>query len=319
MNKILAISINTFKEAVRNRVLYVLLFFAILIMFGAWIISTLSIDDETRIIRDLGVGAINFIAVLIAVFVGVGLVYNDLDKKTIYTIIPKPISRWQFLLGKYFGLLLTIAVNILFMTWIFASVLHFRSYMADDVISQALYNYSPGEAPEYKGAFFHLFYIVASAFKSLVLGIWHIVSFGLDGYQVTSGLFLSSILTVLEMSIITAFAVLFSSFSSPTLSAFLTVIIFVIGRLNQDLYLFAETMVQQQGGIENLAGGQLVAYYFAIGASHICPNLSLFDQRANISQFESIQIGFLDVGYALVYTLLIIVISMMVFNRRNFK
>jgi ABC-type transport system involved in multi-copper enzyme maturation permease subunit len=115
MQRIAAIAVNTFKEAVRNRVLYVLLFFSVLIMFGAWVASTLSIDDELKIVRDLGAFAINFISVLIAVFVGIGLVYNDLDKKTIYTIVSKPINRWEFLLGKYFGLMLTIAVNVLIM------------------------------------------------------------------------------------------------------------------------------------------------------------------------------------------------------------
>jgi ABC-type transport system involved in multi-copper enzyme maturation permease subunit len=319
MQRIAAIAVNTFKEAVRNRVLYVLLFFSVLIMFGAWVASTLSIDDELKIVRDLGAFAINFISVLIAVFVGIGLVYNDLDKKTIYTIVSKPINRWEFLLGKYFGLMLTIAVNVLIMTWIFASVLHLRAAVSGDQLTNSIYRITPEGTYEYKGALMHGFYYVASVVKALLLGLWHLISLGFDGVDMTAGLFRMSILTIFEMSVITAFAVLFSSFSSPTLSAFLTVIVFIIGRLNQDLYLFADAMVRKAGGVEALSGGQLVSYYFAMAAAHVCPNLSIFDRRAEFSAFQPITMSPLDIAYGVVYSTLVIFIAVMIFNRRNFK
>jgi len=317
--KIYAIAINTFKEAVRNRVLYVLLFFSIMIMFGAWIASSLSIEENTRIVRNLGIGAINFISVLIAVFVGIGLVYNDLDKKTIYTIVSKPIHRWQFLLGKYLGLLLTIAVNVLVMTWIFCSVLHLRELVTGDALTRALYPTGSDGQVAYRGSGYHLFYFVASIAKTLVFGFINIVSLGFDGMVVTQGLFAASVLTILEMAVITGFAVLFSSFSSPTLSAFMTVIVFVIGRLNQDLYLFATAMADRAGGVEFLSGGQVVSYYFAVGAAHVCPNLSIFDQRAAIASMQPVMVGPLEVAYGGVYTLLVLFVAIVVFNRRNFK
>ena len=317
--KIFAIAINTFKEAVRNRVLYVLLFFSVLIMFGAWTASTLSIDDETKIVRDLGIGAINFISVLIAVFVGIGLVYNDLDKKTIYTVVSKPIARWQFLLGKYFGLLLTIAVNVLIMTWIFAAVLHFRDAVSSAHLSEALFAPDAQGVGQYRGDGAYYLYYATSLVKAIFGGFFHIVTFGMDGFQATSGLFTSSMLTILEMGIITAFAVLFSCFSSPTLSAFLTVIVFIIGRLVEDLYLYADTMVRTAGGFENLSGGQRTSYYLAIGAAHICPNLAIFDQRAAIADFLPVNLTGWDIAYSVVYTALVLFISVAVFNRRNFK
>lgn len=317
--KIFAIAINTFKEAVRNRVLYVLLFFSILIMFAAWVASTLAIDDELKIVRDLGVGAINIISVLIAVFVGIGLVYNDLDKKTIYTIVSKPISRWQFLVGKYFGLLLTIAVNVLVMTWIFASVLHLRSLVAPDVMTKVLYTTDAAGNYAYVGAAAHVWYYISSVAKSLVLGLWHLLSFGFDGYRITQGLFFCSILTILEMSVITAFAVLFSSFSSPTLSAFLTVIVFIIGRMVEDLYLFAQSMAQRAGGTDKLEGSQELVYWFSMGAAHISPNLAMFDQRKAFSEFQPLAFTGLDLAHGLAYTAAILAIAVMVFNRRNFK
>jgi len=319
MSKVTAIAINTFKEAVRNRVLYVLLFFSILIMLGAWVASTLAIDDETRIVRDLGVGAINIISVLIAVFVGIGLVYNDLDKKTIYTIISKPISRWQFLLGKYFGLMLTITVNVLFMTWIFSSVLHFRAAVSPGVMSAALNHANAEGLMVAAGPFQQLLYVAWAIAKSLGLGIFHLLSLGFDGQELTSGIFTSSMMTILEMSVITSFAVLFSSFSTPTLSAFLTVIVFIIGRLNQDLYDFAQAMAGRAGGVENLAGGQLFTYYFATFSAYICPNLDFFNVRPQLTKIAPINIPIEHVAYGIVYTTLIIVISIIIFNRRNFK
>jgi ABC-type transport system involved in multi-copper enzyme maturation permease subunit len=319
MSKVLAIAINTFKEAVRNRVLYVLLFFSVLIMLGAWVASTLSIDEEIKIVRDLGIGAINFISLLIAVFVGIGLVYNDLDKRTIYTIVSKPISRWQFLVGKYFGLLLTIAVNVLVMTWIFAAVLHFRSSLAQEVIFNVAYRADASGQLQYQGSGVLLLHYVVSLVKAIALGLWHILSFGFDGYQATQGLFAASVLTILEMGVITGFAILFSSFSSPTLSAFMTVIIFIIGRLNQDLYLFADTMATRAGGVDNLSGGQMLVYYFSKGSAYITPNLAIFDRRKTISEFQPIDFGVTDFLYGVVYTVLVLTIAVIIFNRRNFK
>jgi ABC-type transport system involved in multi-copper enzyme maturation permease subunit len=320
MTKVYAIAVNTFKEAVRNRVLYVLLFFSVVIMLGAWVASTLSIDAESKIVRNLGVGAINFISLLIAVFVGIGLVYNDLDKKTIYTIVSKPISRWQFLLGKYFGLLLTIAVNVLIMTWIFGSVLHFRNLVTGDSLMSSVYTTTADGAYVYKGFLYHAGYYAVSLVKALGMGLWHMLSLGYDGQLITKGLFATSMLTIMEMSIITAFAVLFSSFSSPTLSAFLTVIVFIIGRLNLDLYLFAQSMLAHAGNdMTNLSLGQKLAYYFATGSAYICPNLAVYDYRPKVAEFLDISVPPVDIVYGLVYATMIIFIAVLVFNRRNFK
>src|SRR5690606_19800039 len=268
--KTCAIASNAFKEAVRNRVLYVLLFFAVLILVGAWVASSLAIFGQEKIVRDLGVAAINIISVLIAVFVGVGLVYNDLDKKTIYTIVSKPISRWHFIVGKYFGLLLTIWVNIIIMTYIFLVVLLLRSYTGDDYMMANLYAEGSGSVT---GASTMIYYI-GSLFTALYealgivfsLGFWQPASslqMANEGILLTQGIIPVSALTMLEMAVITAFAVLFSSFSSPTLSAFLTLTAFIIGRLNEDLYFFADLMVRRAGGIEALSGGQTIAYWFS--------------------------------------------------------
>jgi hypothetical protein len=311
VSKVFAIAVNTFKEAVRNRVLYVLLFFAILILLGAWVASSLAIFGQEKIVRDLGVGAINIISVLIAVFVGVGLVYNDLDKKTIYTIVSKPISRWHFLVGKFLGLLLTIFVNILLMTFFFLLVLYFRDYTKDTALEQL--------AMEGVQGFSLLVYYLKSAVLALAKAFATVLTLGLYNTPVTQGIMEASFLTMLEMTIITAFAVLFSSFSSPTLSAFLTVIIFLIGRANHDLYNFAHLLQHRAGGVENLAGGQFLTYWFSIGACHVAPNLEFFNQREAIAALRRPEVGLYPILYGLAYAAGVLTIAAVVFNRRNFK
>jgi hypothetical protein len=306
---------------VRNRILYVLLFFAVIILLAAWVISTLAIFGQQRIVRDLGVAAINIISVLIAVFVGVGLVYNDLDKKTIYTIVSKPISRWQFLAGKYAGLMLTICVNIVFMTFFFLSVLYFREYTSDDAITQALFMNEDGhpKLAEEIGAFDAPAYYLKSLFLSLGQGLLTTLTFGYYTTEATTGVMAASMLTMLEMAIVTAFAILFSSFSSPVLSAFMTLIVFLIGRSNEDLWYFAEMMAFKAGGYDQLSGGQVLAYWLSKGSAMVTPNLELFNQRGAIAQMQPVVVDAYSVGYGAAYAVCVLVVAAIVFNRRNFK
>jgi hypothetical protein len=290
------------------------------------VVSSLAIFGQERIVRDLGVAAINIISVLIAVFVGVGLVYNDLDKKTIYTIVSKPISRWHFIVGKYFGLLMTIWVNIIIMTYIFLVVLLLRSYTSEDFMVSRIF--VEGQ-PAPTGTTMMLYYagsLLAALFQGLGVllsfGMWHpeiAIQMATEGTLLTQGIITLSALTMLEMSVITAFAVLFSSFSSPTLSAFLTLTAFIIGRLNQDLYFFADLMMRRAGGIENLSGGQVIAYWFAVGAAHLAPNLSFFDQRSAVADMQIPNLDFFTVRYAAAYAAAVLIVASMIFNRRNFK
>lgn len=102
---------NTFREAVRDRVLYNLVFFALLMMAAAVVVGQISIDIENTVIISLGLTAISVIGLLIAVFIGVGLVSKEIDKRTLYALLAQPVSRAQFLVGKFGGLVLTLAVN----------------------------------------------------------------------------------------------------------------------------------------------------------------------------------------------------------------
>jgi ABC-type transport system involved in multi-copper enzyme maturation permease subunit len=105
------VALNTFREAVRDRVLYSLVFFALLMMAAAVVVGQISIGIEQIVIVNLGLSAISVIGLLISVFLGVALVSKEMDKRTLYTVLAKPVRRWEFLLGKFCGLALTLAVN----------------------------------------------------------------------------------------------------------------------------------------------------------------------------------------------------------------
>ena len=105
------VALNTFREAVRDRVLYNLVFFALLMMAAAIIVGQISIGIESIVVVSLGLSAISVIGLLIAIFIGVGLVYKEMDKRTLYALLAKPVRRWEFLLGKFGGLVLTLTVN----------------------------------------------------------------------------------------------------------------------------------------------------------------------------------------------------------------
>ena len=111
MSRVLIVARNTFRETVRDRVLYNLVFFALLMIAAAIIVGQISMDIETVVMISLGLSAISLIGLLIAVFTGVGLVSKEIDKRTLHAVLARPLPRWEFLLGKFAGLVLTLAVN----------------------------------------------------------------------------------------------------------------------------------------------------------------------------------------------------------------
>ena len=119
---VVTIATNTIREAIRNKLLYTLLFFAIAMIGAGVLVSTLSYVESERILQDVGFGAIRLFGVAIAIFLGVGLIHKEVDRRTAYTILSKPLSRAEFLLGKYLGLVLTIWLQMAIMVAAFALV-----------------------------------------------------------------------------------------------------------------------------------------------------------------------------------------------------
>lgn len=123
MQRILAIAANTLRETNRNRVMYVLLLFAVMLILGAIVMGKLSLQQPLRIITDLGLAAISLFGVIIAVYLGVTTIHGELEKKTVFFIIPKPLGRTEFVLGKFAGVSLTLLFQVLVMFGVFLGVL----------------------------------------------------------------------------------------------------------------------------------------------------------------------------------------------------
>ena len=114
-SRILHIAANTFREAVRDRVLYNLIAFALLLTGAAVLVGQISIDIERLVVINLGLTAVSLFGLVIAIFIGIGLVSKEIDKKTLYTVLSRPVRRWEFIAGKFFGLSGTLVVNTSFM------------------------------------------------------------------------------------------------------------------------------------------------------------------------------------------------------------
>ena len=117
-----AIAANTVRDAVRNRVLYVLVFFSLVMIGTSVLLATLSYVERERILQDVGLGAIRFFGAAIAIFMGVGLIHREVERRTIYTILSKPVTRAQFLAGKYLGLVATLWLQLAIMVAAFVLV-----------------------------------------------------------------------------------------------------------------------------------------------------------------------------------------------------
>src|SRR5438874_2807198 len=113
--RILHIATNTFREAVRDRVLYNLIAFALLLTGAAVLVGQISIDIEKLVVINLGLTAVSLFGIVIAIFIGIGLVSKEIDKRTLYTVLSRPVRRWEFIAGKFFGLAGTLIVNTIFM------------------------------------------------------------------------------------------------------------------------------------------------------------------------------------------------------------
>jgi ABC-type transport system involved in multi-copper enzyme maturation permease subunit len=116
------LAVNTVREAVRSKVLYVLLFFALVLIGTGVLLSTLSYVERERILQDIGLASIRLFGAAIAIFVGVGLIHKEVDRRTIFTILSKPVSRSEFLLGKFAGLVVTLWIQVAIMAACFVLV-----------------------------------------------------------------------------------------------------------------------------------------------------------------------------------------------------
>ncbi|HXG85935.1 MAG TPA: ABC transporter permease [Pyrinomonadaceae bacterium] len=256
LQTIFSIARNTFREAVRDRVLYNLVLFVLLITASAIFLGELTAGHEARTIVNLGLGAMLVFGTFISIFVGVGLVSKEIEKRTVFAIFSKPIGRGEFIVGKYLGLCLTLLVNVLIM---------------GVGVSLAL-AYVGGAG------------LAASAWAAIFL-------------------------IYLELTILTAVAILFSSFSSPALSALLTFFVFIIGHFSSSLRDFAANL------------GSAGARFFFDAIYYLLPNLSFFTFRTEASRGDIPTPAMLGGAtlYAVFYIGILLAATILIFSRRNFK
>src|SRR5690348_5895302 len=142
MTRVGSISFNTFREAVRDRVLYNLIFFALLLVGAALLFGQISIGIERIVLVNLGLTAISIFGIVIAIFIGIGLVSKEIDKRTLYTVLARPVRRWEFIVGKFLGLVGTLVVNTCFMALgVYGALLYASHHFSkpDAYVAEALY------------------------------------------------------------------------------------------------------------------------------------------------------------------------------------
>jgi ABC-type transport system involved in multi-copper enzyme maturation permease subunit len=263
-----AIAVNVFRESVRDKVLYNLVAFAILLMGASYLIGQLTVGQDMKIMKDLGLAATLLFGLFIAVFIGIGLVSKEVERRSIYALLSKPIRRQEFIVGKYCGLLLTLLVNVGAMT------------LALYVVLGTMIFTQPPQAKL----------------------IW-------EAPALDPALLKAVLLIYAELAIITACALFFSSFSTPILSAAFTAGLFVIGQFNADLKHF-----------ENVVSSRPAAWMARV-LYYTLPNLASFDVKAAVVHGQPVATGYilLMLGYAVVYIAMLLVITTMIFVRRDFK
>jgi ABC-type transport system involved in multi-copper enzyme maturation permease subunit len=252
--KIGAIAGITFKEAKRDRILYLLFFFAAVGIVASRVLAVLTVGDRIKIIKDVGLASISIFGVLMAILIGTGLVYKEIDKKTIYTLLAKPLHRAEFILGKFLGLVLTLFVMTAAMTVIFLAIVYAHTL------------------------------------------------------KVETGLLVAVVYIFLELVLITAVAILFSSFSTPILSSLFALGFYLIGHLSWGLELILKKM--QPG-----PGRSLVRALFLI-----LPDLENFNFRTEVVHGLPIPPGIplSAFFYGICYTAFILGLAVLIFRRRDF-
>jgi ABC-type transport system involved in multi-copper enzyme maturation permease subunit len=268
MRTIGLVAVNVFKESVRDKILYSIVIFAVLLIGTSYLIGQLTAGQDMKIIKDLGLASISIFGLAMAVFVGIGLVWKEVEKRSVYALLSKPIRRGQFVIGKYCGLVLTLLINVAVMTLAFYAVLAFIAWRA---------------SPDARAS-------------------WPVPA--LDPAMLKA-----VALITLELMLVTAVALFFSTFSTPFLSALLTVGLWIIGHFNDDLRNLGATISSP------------VAAAVARGVYYALPNFAVFDVKAQVVHGEAVPLTYLAITglYGAVYIGFVLTGAVTVFARRDFK
>ncbi len=308
MGRIYAIAINTFREAVRDKVLYGVLFFACAVLLFTLALGELSLDQQARVIYDIGMASISLFSMVIAIFLGSSLLYKEIERKTLYVILPKPIHRYEFLLGKYFGITLTGMVFIGVMGAIQLTVMGVQAGASLTRVSlvaaavAALLLLALWKARD------RTVVLLPASLVALSAGAWLASSAGVDLPPAIASLILAGG----ELLILAAVALLFSSFSTPFLTGAFTFGVWLLGRSADDMLLMQSRVITP--AIKTMLRM----------AAEVVPNLNLFVPGRSTLAEQSVNFGgpwayvASSMGYALLQSALILALAAFIFRRRDF-
>jgi len=262
------IAINGFREAVRDKVMYSLVAFAILMIVISYVLGQLTASQDLKVMKDVALSSIAIFGLFMAVFIGIGLVSKEVERRSVYALLAKPIRRSDIVLGKYLGLVLTLFVNLTVMTIAMYLVLAYVGWGENEIVRKAR-----------------------------------------EAAPVDPAMIKAVLLTFVQLMIVTATALFFSTFSTPMLSAALTFGAYVAGFFSADLRNFDQVVNSR------------TAIAFARGMYYVLPNLGAFDVTAQV--VHGIPVGWRYIAvtsaYGIVYVAILLVISMAIFSRRDFK
>ncbi|MBI2220814.1 MAG: ABC transporter permease [Acidobacteria bacterium] len=262
------IALNVYRESVRDRVLYNLVFFALLIIGASYLIGQLTAGQDVKIIKDLGLAAIALFGLFIAVFIGIGLVSKEVERRSVYALIAKPVRREALVAGKYAGLVLTLLVNVAIMVVVWYAVLAVMAWTTEPLLKAGW------EAP-----------------------------------AVDPRLLRAVALVFVELMLVTAIALFFSTFSTPIVSAAMTFGLYVAGHFAADL--------KNLGSIIKSPAAAMIGN----GLYYVLPNLASFDIKAEVVHGHDVPLRYLLIssGYGLLYIAALLLAAMFIFSRRDFK
>ncbi len=254
MIRVLAIAQNTLREVARERVFLVLALFGLMLLVGSQVLSPLALGEGRKVVIDFGLAGSSLLATILCVFLGSSLLHKELERKTVYAVLAKPIRREEFLLGKFIGLWVSAAMLLAAMSGILLAV-------------------------------------VTLAYRDTP---WQVL--GAVG------------LSLIELGIVTAVVVFFSSFTTPALTAFFAVAATVAGHFAEDLRYFAS---QGAPGMRALAG----AFYWVL------PHLDVFNARGLVVHGTAVGAERLlfAFGYGMLYVIGILALAGTIFRRREFR
>jgi ABC-type transport system involved in multi-copper enzyme maturation permease subunit len=307
MLRVIAVAVNTFREAVRDRVLNGMLGVALAVLVFSLALGELALDQQRRIVLDIGLASISIFSVVMAVFLGSSLLYKEIERKTLFVILPKPIRRHEFLLGKYFGIALTVFVFVAIMGAVQLTVATFQVsgnliWLAIEIVLLpallllAMFKVSDRTA-------------VVVPWSALALGVAALI--GGRGNIEVGPILLALVLVMGEVLVLTAVALVFSAFSTPFLTALLTTGVWLVGRS-------ADLMINMKSRTLPVELKELLKLLV-----HVWPNFNLFvpGHNALVAHGADASPGgyvLTTLLYAVMYSAVLLAAAAAIFRRRDF-